>query len=843
MRSAPLKTLGGDRRFVLEILDATLFNQSLLDFQGNCNITTRRGRDSKENNMALSTYKTTDLEIVGCPIIDSILTQDETKDVVSMMMMADELGDNSSLHGFCTSTQMAGRNPQRRPRSPTLSPLGPQGQTHNHSTARDSNTPQDDNNASAQLLELCKTPTKVRDMNFINSMTSPSNSLIFYDDVNAMCEPAGARDPDVMNSGSARADGLDATKAHPHAALGIGDASDGSSSDGDTLAGNLVTTTDNNNVTKTAGDESEVKDSDPDRASNEESDGDEGEVDRVGSNGKNKPTDLASVIDQICAVQNALLRLDTKSAETNKTVKDLKTSLEFSQHEINLLKKENTELKRQLDSLETEDKSTQFQVNALDDKVDRLESFCKKKNSIMEGVPEMEGRKEDLVKTVGAVLDQLAIRDSINFDACYRMGPFNKNRVRPILVCFERQTDRDLVYGKRMELKFTCDFQKVWINEDLGALSKRKCGIIRLISREAQLQGVDCRTGKYVLHIDNKKIDHENLDDLPHQLHPTSLKQVQIDDPDRASNEESDGDEGEVDRVGSDGKNKPTDLASVIDQICAVQNALLRLDTKSAETNKTVKDLKTSLEFSQHEINLLKKENTELKRQLDSLETEDKRSQFQVNALDDKVDRLESFCKKKNSIMEGVPEMEGRKEDLVKTVGAVLDQLAIRDSINFDACYRMGPFNKNRVRLILVCFERQTDRDLVYGKRMELKFTRDFQKVWINEDLGALSKRKCGIIRLISREAQLQGVDCRTGKYVLHIDNKKIDHENLDDLPHQLHPTSLKQVQIDDPDRASNEESDGDEGEVDRVGSNGKNKPTDLASVIDQMCAVQNALL
>ena len=211
-------------------------------------------------------------------------------------------------------------------------------------------------------------------------------------------------------------------------------------------------------------------------------------------------------------------------------MKDLKTSLEFSQHEINLLKKENTELKRQLDSLETEDKRTQFQVNALDDKVDRLESFCKKKNSIMEGVPEMEGRKEDLVKTVGAVLDQLAIRDSINFDACYRMGPFNKNRVRPILVCFERQTDRDLVYGKRMELKFTRDFQKVWINEDLGALSKRKRGIIRLISREAQLQGVDCRTGKYVLHIDNKKIDHENLDDLPHQLHPTSLKQVQIDD-------------------------------------------------------------------------------------------------------------------------------------------------------------------------------------------------------------------------------------------------------------------------------------------------------------------------
>ena len=199
--------------------------------------------------------------------------------------------------------------------------------------------------------------------------------------------------------------------------------------------------------------------------------------------------------------------------------------------------------------------------------------------------------------------------------------------------------------------------------------------------------------------------------------------------------EDTASEDGDQVKVAADADVKPTDMALVLDKMSAVQDMLLKMDAKSTKVEKTVSDLTASLEYSQHEIDLLKKENSELKTKLGSIDTEDKRTQFQVNVLEDKLDRLETYCKKKNLILEGVPETEGRKEDLVKTIGVVLDQLAIGDSINFKACYRVGPYNKNRVRPIMVCFERHSDRDLVYTKCMELKFTRDFQRVWVNEDM------------------------------------------------------------------------------------------------------------
>ena len=185
-------------------------------------------------------------------------------------------------------------------------------------------------------------------------------------------------------------------------------------------------------------------------------------------------------------------------------------------------------MKKKLEAVEIEDKRTQFQTNALEDKIDRLETSSKKKNLIIEGVPEPEGRKEDVEKTVGNLFDQLAVGMGINFESCFRMGPYTKGRPRPIFLTFEKQTDRNLIHAKRLDLRRTADFQRVWINEDLGLISKRKRGIIRMIAREAALQGVDCRTGKYAIHIDNVRYNNDNLDELPPRLQPAQLKQIQV---------------------------------------------------------------------------------------------------------------------------------------------------------------------------------------------------------------------------------------------------------------------------------------------------------------------------
>ena len=223
-----------------------------------------------------------------------------------------------------------------------------------------------------------------------------------------------------------------------------------------------------------------------------------------------------------------LTQLVNKSNEVSSTVKEMEKSLEFSYKEISYLKKKNTDLKRRLYTLEIEEKRTQFQANITDDKLDRLETVTEKKNLVIEGIPELEGKRENLEKVISDLFDQLNVHKGIVFESCYRVGPYNKARSRPILVSFDKQADRDLIYARRMDLKRTRDFQQVWINKDLGAASKRKRGLIRLISKEAELQGIDYRTGKYSLQIDNIRYD-DNLSELPPPLKPSSLKQVQID--------------------------------------------------------------------------------------------------------------------------------------------------------------------------------------------------------------------------------------------------------------------------------------------------------------------------
>ena len=96
--------------------------------------------------------------------------------------------------------------------------------------------------------------------------------------------------------------------------------------------------------------------------------------------------------------------------------------------------------------------------------------LTKKKNLIFEGVTEVDGRRENVDKMVGAIFDQLNIAKGINYDACYRVGPYLKSRARPILVSFEKCADHDAIYSRKMDLKKTKDFQNIWVNEDLGPL-------------------------------------------------------------------------------------------------------------------------------------------------------------------------------------------------------------------------------------------------------------------------------------------------------------------------------------------------------------------------------------
>ena len=116
----------------------------------------------------------------------------------------------------------------------------------------------------------------------------------------------------------------------------------------------------------------------------------------------------------------------------------------------------------------------------------------------------------------------------MDYDTCYRMGPFNKVRCRPIVITFQSQADRDEVYARRVQMKKTADFHDVWLNEDLGQNSKRANTLIRLVAKEAQKQGIEHKASKYAINIENKKYDDKNLDELPSPLTLHDVKTVKF---------------------------------------------------------------------------------------------------------------------------------------------------------------------------------------------------------------------------------------------------------------------------------------------------------------------------
>ena len=294
----------------------------------------------------------------------------------------------------------------------------------------------------------------------------------------------------------------------------------------DTSRGNMgeIEAKDDNNAGRGASPNAHVSVSDLDSESAAE------EIDTDTDEDKaTKYLNQATAAERLAQLDDLLVYLNTDSTKMAGTVKHLENSLEYSHKEIADLKKENASLKLRLGNIETEDKRTQFQIKDVADKLDKLDSFSKKKNLIFEGIAEKEGKREETEKVISSLFDQLQVNKGVEFEACYRVGSYNKMRPRPILVSFNRQTDRDLIYSRRMDLKRTIDHQKVWINEDVSPASRRKREIIRLITREAHEQGIDCKSGKYALRINNVRYDESNLDDLPPPLHPINLKQVQID--------------------------------------------------------------------------------------------------------------------------------------------------------------------------------------------------------------------------------------------------------------------------------------------------------------------------
>ena len=101
---------------------SSVYNPRAQEWITGLNVTTRRVT-AKGKKMALNSYKAWTSDTLDSLLVESILSQDEAKDVITMLEMADELEGVQMLPGFFTSTQMGYRVPRSRLSSPPLSPV------------------------------------------------------------------------------------------------------------------------------------------------------------------------------------------------------------------------------------------------------------------------------------------------------------------------------------------------------------------------------------------------------------------------------------------------------------------------------------------------------------------------------------------------------------------------------------------------------------------------------------------------------------------------------------------------------------------------------------------------
>ena len=210
-----------------------------------------------------------------------------------------------------------------------------------------------------------------------------------------------------------------------------------------------------------------------------------------------------------------------------------KDSLQFTQHEVDLLKEENVYLKDRIEEIELEEKKNGYQVKKNDERLERQDTIARCKNLVVKGFPEKRENGEegkDLRSWIYEMLDELKVRKDIGYDTAHRVGQFMNKRACPVLIIFNKIADHDEVYMKMTHLKKSQEFSRVWINEHLGPSTRRTVNLIRLVARQAQTQGVQHKATKFSIKIGQNKYNENNLRELPAPLTLASVKTVKIDE-------------------------------------------------------------------------------------------------------------------------------------------------------------------------------------------------------------------------------------------------------------------------------------------------------------------------
>lgn len=137
-------------------------------------------------------------------------------------------------------------------------------------------------------------------------------------------------------------------------------------------------------------------------------------------------------------------------------------------------------------------------------------------NLIFEGMPEKvsEDAKQEIVN--------LLRRSNLNcpptadqLSSAYRLGRYNDNFTRPILVAFKDPRVTDMVLRNAPSIKKSLDMKHLWINRDHPEITRRQIANTRSCYNLMKANGHTCKMQGFSISFENRVYHYKDLNSLP----------------------------------------------------------------------------------------------------------------------------------------------------------------------------------------------------------------------------------------------------------------------------------------------------------------------------------------
>ncbi len=212
--------------------------------------------------------------------------------------------------------------------------------------------------------------------------------------------------------------------------------------------------------------------------------------------------------------QNQFKELNNKLDECYNHVKTMKDQLSEACEAINSL-----ELQAQkIPLLESEIEELKKQNELLSDKILQQEVYSRRENLIFEKVNETK-KGEDTTELIHTKLAKAGL-DKFRFQRCHRLGRFDKNKTRPIIVRFVIFQDKISVLKKREELRK----EGIIIHDDFPAEISESRNILRPIFSYMKHQGKDAVLIRNKLRFNDQLYGVDQITQIPYDLTGMSQK-------------------------------------------------------------------------------------------------------------------------------------------------------------------------------------------------------------------------------------------------------------------------------------------------------------------------------